>query len=213
VHERNQSQKQIIPTRIVFTKVKNECALREKVGLGEESLNENPISRDIIHRPLTKGSVHSTGAHMTESHLQPVAVDRSLAAHGAIMTLIGLLSGFTPLFAKAPVAALEAHTIGVVQGALLFGLAAIWPALGTGRVVTAARYCALIGLYANWLGAQLSGIWSAKGMFIVNGASMPAGATAWMEGVVAVLLNLSVLVIVMCLLILWALRAARMKTA
>lgn len=43
-------------------------------------------------------------------------------------------------------------------------------------------------------------------MFIVSGASMPGGAARWMEGTVAVLLNLSILVIVMCLLILWALR-------
>jgi hypothetical protein len=113
------------------------------------------------------------------------------------------------MFAKAPIAGLEAHSIGVLQGALLFGLAAVWPSLGRGVAVTAARYCALIGLYANWLGAQLSALWSAKGMFIVNGASMPGGATPWMEGTVAVLLNLSVLVIVMCLLILWSLRKKR----
>jgi hypothetical protein len=43
-------------------------------------------------------------------------------------------------------------------------------------------------------------------MFIVNGASMPGGAAPWMEGAVAVLLNLSALVVVMCLLILWALK-------
>ena len=90
---------------------------------------------------------------MNETPSQPIAVDRALVAHGAIMTLVGLLSGFTPIFAKAPIAALEAHTIGVLQGALLFGLAAIWPALGKSRVVTMARYCALMGLYANWLGA------------------------------------------------------------
>jgi (hydroxyamino)benzene mutase len=143
---------------------------------------------------------------MSDSGLPMVTVDRSLVAHGAVMTLLGLLSGFTPIFAKAPVAALEAHTIGVVQGALLFGLAAVWPSLGSGRVVTAARYCALVGLYANWLGAQLSALWSAKGMFIVHGAMMPGGAAPWMETIVAVLLNLSILVVVMCLLVLWALR-------
>lgn len=132
--------------------------------------------------------------------------DLGLVAHGAAMTLLGLLSGFTTMFAKAPTAALEAHTIGVLQGALLFGLAAVWPSLGRGRVVTVARYCAVIGLWANWLGAQLSALWSAKGMFIVNGASMPGGAASWMEGTVAVLLNLSILVIVMCVLILWSVR-------
>src|SRR6266566_3025183 len=92
---------------------------------------------------------------MDDSRIPSSTVDRALVAHAAHMTLLGLLSGFTPALAKAPRAALSAHTIGVLQGALLFGLAAVWPALGSGRVVTAARHCALIGLYANWLGLSL----------------------------------------------------------
>jgi hypothetical protein len=146
---------------------------------------------------------------MDESRVPTVSVDRALVAHAAVMTLLGLLSGFTPLVARAPRAALGAHTIGVVQGALLFGLAGVWPSLGRGRAVTAARYCALIGLYANWLGAQLAAFWSARAMFLVHGASMPGDAAPWMEATVAVLLNLSALIIVMCLLILWALRRSR----
>jgi hypothetical protein len=143
---------------------------------------------------------------MNPPSLSTVNVDRALAAHGAIMTFLGLISGFTTMFAKSPHTALEAHSIGIVQGALLFGMAAIWPALGKGGVVTVARICTLVGLYANWLGAQLAALWSAKGMMIVSGSSMPDGATPTMELIVKVLLNLSMLVIVMCLLILWALR-------
>jgi hypothetical protein len=37
-----------------------------------------------------------------------VTADRALVAHGAIMTLLGLLSGFSPFFARAPLAGLEA---------------------------------------------------------------------------------------------------------
>src|SRR6516164_10512824 len=125
---------------------------------------------------------------MVESRTMNLTVDRGLVAHAAVMTLLGLLSGFTPIFAKAPTAALETHTIGVLQGAMLFGLAAVWPSLGSGWAVRIARYCALVGLYANWIGAQLAALWSARGMFIVSGASMPAGAAPWMEAVVAVLL-------------------------
>lgn len=136
----------------------------------------------------------------------PLTIDRALAAHGAIMTFLGLASGFTTMFAKSPHTALEAHSIGVVQGALLFGLAAIWPALGRNGVVTAARISALVGLYANWIGAQLAALWSAKGMMVVSGSSMPGGATPMMELVVKILLQLSTLVMVMCLLILFALR-------
>jgi hypothetical protein len=135
--------------------------------------------------------------------------DRGLIAHGAVMTLLGLLSGFTPMFARAPSMALEAHTIGTLQGAMLFGLAAIWPALGPSRpIVKVTRWCVLVGFYANWIGAQLAGLWSARAMAMVTGASMPPGAARWMEVVVAVLLNLSALILVACVLILWALRGA-----
>jgi hypothetical protein len=103
-------------------------------------------------------------------------VDRGLIAHGAIMTLLGLLSGFTPPISRAPGAALEAHTIGTLQGAMLFGFAAIWPALGESRAVTVARYCIVIGFYGNWIGSQLAAFWSARAMMMVTGSSMPSGA-------------------------------------
>ena len=128
--------------------------------------------------------------------------DRSLIRHGCVMTLLGLLSGLTTVSAKAPTAALEAHTIGVLQGALFFALAAIWPALGgSALLVKAAKYCAIVGLYANWIGSQLAAFWSARALFSVTGKSMPPGAAPWMEGTVEVLLYLSFLIIAMCVLI------------
>jgi hydroxylaminobenzene mutase len=159
---------------------------------------------------LEAGST-TRGQLMDASRIPGPSADRALVAHAAIMTILGLVSGFTTVVAKAPRAALSAHTIGVLQGALLFGLAAIWPSLGSGRVVTAARWCALVGLYANWLGAQLAAFWSARAMFTVHGGTMPEGAAPWMEDVVFVLLNLSVLIIVMCLLILWAVWQSRSR--
>lgn len=132
----------------------------------------------------------------------PYTADRSLIRHGCVMILLGLASGLTAGFAKAPTAALEAHTIGVLQGALLFALAAIWPSLSRSpRLVRIAKYCALIGLYGNWIGSQLAALWSARALFSVTGRSMPAGATPWMEAVVATLLLLSFLIIAMCVLI------------
>src|SRR2546427_8911633 len=131
---------------------------------------------------------------MDDSRIPSSTVDRALVAHAALMTLLGLLSGFTPALAKAPRAALSAHTIGVLQGALLFGLAAVWPSLGSGGVVTAARYRALVGIYANWLRAQPAPFWSAPAMFVVPGPSMPTGAAPLMEGVGAVLLNVAALI-------------------
>lgn len=140
------------------------------------------------------------------------AFGRSLIWHGALMSLLGLLSGFTTLFAKAPTAALSAHSIGLLQGAFLFGLAGAWSLIGvSGRRALVIKGALLIGFYANWLGAQLAGLWSAKEMFVVSGATMPSGAVPWMETVVVILLNVSILVIVGCALILWHSRVAPRK--
>jgi len=142
-----------------------------------------------------------------------ITADRSLIAHGAIMTLLGLVSGLTPLIARSPAAALQAHSIGVLQGAMLFGLAAIWPALGPSRgVVRAAKWCGLIGFYSNWVGAELAGFWSARAMMIVSGVAMPPGASRWMEVAVAILLSMSFLIVAMCVMILLALRKSPIAT-
>jgi hypothetical protein len=123
------------------------------------------------------------------------------------MTLLGLVSGLTTGIVKAPTAALEAHTIGLLQGTLSFGLAAIWPALrGSPKLARGAKYCAIIGLYGNWIGSQLAAFWSARALFSVTGHSMPGGATPWMEAVVAALLFLSFLIFAMCVLIFIAAR-------
>ena len=132
---------------------------------------------------------------------------RQLLRHGAIMLLLGLLSGFTTLFAAVPAAALSAHLIGAVQGAILIGLAGAWPALhASPRILSAIKYTALIGTYTNWIGVQLAAFWSAKRAFVVNADKFSAQATPWQENIVFVLLNLSALVILSCILIVIATR-------
>lgn len=136
------------------------------------------------------------------------AVSRSLVWHAALMSLLGFLSGFTTLFAKAPAAALSAHSIGLLQAAFLFGLAGAWSLIGvSGRKALVIKVTLLTGFYANWLGAQLAGLWSAREMFVVSGSGMPAGAAPWMEVIVAILLNASILAVLGCALILWHSRA------
>lgn len=123
--------------------------------------------------------------------------DLKLARHGAILVLLGLLSGFATVFVAAPNMALAAHTIGIIQGTLAIALAFLWPVLtanGYGLALT--RLALLAGFYCNWLGALLSGVWSAKMMAIVSGSTMPDTAARWQEIVVAVLLNASILVLV-----------------
>lgn len=139
---------------------------------------------------------------------ETTAQARSLVWHGAMLILLGLISGFTTLFAKVPETALSAHTIGVVQGAVLFGLAGAWHLLiASALTLRVAIYTILIGFYANWLGVQLAAFWSAgRSMFSVSGADMPEGAAGWMNVLVMILINLSMLVMVTCAIILWCAR-------
>ena len=95
---------------------------------------------------------------MAESDLATVepsdTMSRTLVWHGGLQTLLGLLSGFGPLF--FPGIQGSPHLIGVVQGAFIFGVAGAWHLLrASPRVLRVIKYTMLVGLYGNWAGAQL----------------------------------------------------------
>lgn len=122
--------------------------------------------------------------------------DLRLARHGAVLIVIGLLSGFATIIAMAPRMALASHTIGIIQGTLAIGLSFLWPILNAhGYRLRLTRIAILIGFYCNWLGALLAGFWSAKNMATVSGPNMPDGSTPLQEIIVAILLNASILVL------------------
>jgi (hydroxyamino)benzene mutase len=122
--------------------------------------------------------------------------DISYALHGAVLIVLGLLAGFATAAVAAPNMALAAHTIGILEGTLCIALAFLWPVLASmGYGMGLTRVSLLIGFYSNWLGALLASVWSAKEMAFVTGGTMPDGAAQWQELVVAVLLNLSLLVL------------------
>lgn len=134
---------------------------------------------------------------------------RSLVWHGALLIVLGLLSGFTTLFAPAPRAALGAHTIGVLQGAVLLGMAGAWPLLvASPRMLGGIKTTLLVAFYANWSGAQLGALWSAARHTYIpqHAANMPAGAPPWMDGVVTALFAVSMLALVSGVLLLCASR-------
>jgi hydroxylaminobenzene mutase len=152
---------------------------------------------------MTNSATEGTPAHLD-------GAQRVLLRYGAVLVLLGLISGITTFFAAVPSAALSAHNIGVIEGAMLIGLAGAWPALhASPRVLAGIKYTVIIGSYANWIGVQLAAFWSAKGLFVVTGDAFPTEAAGWQEGIVFVLLNLSGLVIATCVLIVVATRPAR----
>jgi hypothetical protein len=54
---------------------------------------------------LLQEEVDLTTTTQTHISAQTIRADRGLAVHGALMLLLGLLSGFAPLFAKSKIAA------------------------------------------------------------------------------------------------------------
>ena len=121
---------------------------------------------------------------------------RALLWHGGLMTLLGLLSGFGPLF--FPNVPGNPHLIGVVQGALLCGLAGAWHLLrASAWVLRALKYSLLIGLYGNWAGAQLKAF---------TGTDLAPGGGATLMDVALGIQSTSLLVLVTCISILWASR-------
>ena len=84
-------------------------------------------------------------------------MSRTLVWHGGLQTLLGLLSGFGPLFFPGLLG--NPHLIGVVQGGMLFGVAGAWHLLRSSPLaLTVIKYTLLIGLYGNWAGAQLKAL-------------------------------------------------------
>lgn len=138
---------------------------------------------------------------------------RQILFHGGIMTLLSLLSGFTTFFALAPRIALSAHTVGLLQGAMLIAIAGAWHLLNAPpKTLKILKYTLLVGFYANWISTQLSALWSAgRSTYPINGKDMPEGAAPWQDLTVSVLGILSVLILVSAVLIVLAARNKEAK--
>jgi hypothetical protein len=106
------------------------------------------IALPISDEPLTSYAKELQLLHLWRSR----RLDLTRAGHSRRTRFYGrllLCSGRCGRPEFSPTVALESHTIGVFQGAMLFGLAAVWPSLGSGWAVKIAQYRALVGFYAN----------------------------------------------------------------
>jgi hypothetical protein len=114
----------------------------------QRHLLDNRIALPISDEPLTSYAKELQLPHLWRSR----RLDLTRAGHSRRTRFYGrllLCSGRCGRPEFSPTVALESHTIGVFQGAMLFGLAAVWPSLGSGWAVKIAQYCALLGFYAN----------------------------------------------------------------
>lgn len=87
--------------------------------------------------------------------------DLRLARHGAIVLLLGLLTGFVILKFHNRGAADAAHLVGLIGGFGMIALSALWPKLSLGRAWSVAgAWITVVCMYANWLGCVLLGLGS-----------------------------------------------------
>lgn len=135
---------------------------------------------------------------------------RDLALLGAVLILLGLLTGLATSVMANPRMGLSSHLAAMMGGTLLLALAAVWHwvRLSPGLDRLACWLLAYANL-ANWAATLLAAIWGAgaTSMPIVAGANRAAD---WQEGLVMVLLiSLSLAMIAAVALVIKGLLAGR----
>lgn len=139
---------------------------------------------------------------------------RRLVLLGAVLVMLGLLTGFVSSSLANPRMGLASHLEGLMNGTLLIALGAAW---GHVRLSPTAERWTIgllaFGSLANWLATLLAAIWGA------GGETMPltaAGhqAAAWQESVVTgLLITLSFAMVAAVALVVKGLLAARQDAA
>ncbi len=82
-----------------------------------------------------------------------VPIDLRLARHGAILLLLGMLTGFVIVGSHNRSVGNAAHLTGLIGGYGLIALGLLWPKLNLGRFWSGAgAWITAVSLYLNWLG-------------------------------------------------------------
>lgn len=102
---------------------------------------------------------------------------RKLIASGAVLFLLGLLTGFViPNFVN-PRMGLASHLEGVMNGTFLIALGAAWSHITLSRhLETVSFWLILYGTYANWAFISLAAIFGTSEMTPIAGAGYSGSA-------------------------------------
>ena len=112
-------------------------------------------------------------------------IDLRLARHGAILLLLGMLTGFLIRSFHNRAAGDVAHLVGLMGGYGLFGIALLWPRLNLGRWSGAGAWITAASLYTSWAGVMClvfgsgsnsshvpspgaSALWNLAGSWVLN---------------------------------------------
>ena len=108
---------------------------------------------------------------------------RRLMWHGMFLFLLGLLTGFVETQFANPRMGLAAHLEGLMNGALLVVLGAIWAEVRlSASVKTTAFWMALYGAYANWFTTALAAVFGTAALSPITASGH--SALPWQEALV-----------------------------
>jgi hydroxylaminobenzene mutase len=130
-------------------------------------------------------------------------IDLRLARHGAILLLLGMLTGFVIRHFNNEGAGNAAHLVGLIGGYGLMAVALLWPRLSLGRWSSAGAWITAGSLYLNWMGVVLVMLGSGPKP---AGAAFPGSPPFWNDAAFVVLKTAVALSLLSVLLILAGLR-------
>lgn len=135
-----------------------------------------------------------------------MTTSRILAIQGAVLMVLGLITGLIGPALANPRMGLSSHLAAMMGGLMLLALAGVWSLVRlTPRGERWALWLLGYGNFANWLATLLAAVWNAGGNMMPIAAP---GRTAlpWQDGVVAgLLVTLSAATIAGMVLVLWGL--------
>jgi hydroxylaminobenzene mutase len=128
-------------------------------------------------------------------------IDLRLARHGAILLLLGMLSGFVIRGFHNRGAGDAAHLVGFLGGYGLIAIGLLWPRLNLGRSWSiAGAWITVVSLYLNWVGVMLLVVGSGP---TAAGMSIPGSPTSW-NGAAGVVLKLAIVTSLLSVIIILA---------
>lgn len=133
---------------------------------------------------------------------------RLLMKLGAVLFLLGLLTGFAIGAVENPRMGLTSHLEGVMNGTFLVAVGAIWTQLRLGdRAQKIAVALLAYGTYVNWLSTLLAAVWGTGRMTPIAAPGLEG--TDMQEAIVNFgLLSLSIAIVVATVMIIVGLRGA-----
>jgi len=115
---------------------------------------------------------------------------------GALLFLLGLISGLLTGAVTNPRMGLSAHMQGITNGVFLLAIGAIWPLVQLSALWQRVAVIAFaVGTVLNWASVQLAALWGASRMMPIAGAGFEA--LSWQETVV----SLGLLVVTVAMLL------------